>query len=458
MSPYFQSGKLYIRCAEYGFQPTNYPQNNLAKEETKITRLHTPKGTKDLLPKEVKQYRYVEEELRKNFESWNYNEVRSPSIEFVESISTGVGSDLINDMFKFQDFNGKLLALRAEMTGPVARIVTTRMQSAPEPIRLFYINNVFRYSQTNYKPEREFCQAGVELVGCNTSEADGEILALLVSCLKRVGLNGIRIDLGHANLLKNLLNAAGLDSSQKRSIQILLACRDSIGLKNFMEENSFPSDLMDAFLELSKCRQLNNLSSISLKGSKYNEANQQLASLIELQQTLVDYNVDDVVFFDFSLTKKIEYYTGLVFEASVPNLGLPIGSGGRYDNFIEKFGKLKLPATGFALEIDKILQALLAQGFEISNGKKKRVVVTSNFRKQAIDAVNSLRDAGFISSLEVTKRTIEKTIEYGKLTKADYVVYVDSSLTSLVIVYDLKSGTKSEMVFTEFVENCGGQT
>ncbi|MEJ2244082.1 MAG: hypothetical protein P8X87_06100 [Candidatus Bathyarchaeota archaeon] len=69
-----------------------------------------------------------------------------------------------------------------------------------------------------------------------------------------------------------------------------------------------------------------------------------------------------------------------------------------------------------------------------------------------------MRDAGFISSLEVTKRTIEKTIEYGKLTKADYVVYVDSSLTSLVIVYDLKSGTKSEMVFTEFVENCGGQT
>jgi ATP phosphoribosyltransferase regulatory subunit len=411
-----------------------------------------------MLPKEVRQYRYVEEQLRENFESWNYNEVRSPSIEFIETLSTGVGSDLINDMFKFQDFNGKLLALRAEMTGPVARIVTTRMQSAPEPIRLFYINNVFRYTQTSYKPEREFCQAGVELVGCNTSEADGEILALLVSCLKRVGLNEIRIDLGHASLLKDLLNAAGLDSSQKRAVQSLLACRDSIGLKKFMEENSFPSDLQDAFLELSKCRRLSNLSSVSLNGSKYDKANQQLASLIELQQTLVDYKVDDVVFFDFSLTKKIEYYTGMVFEASVPNLGLPIGSGGRYDNFIEKFGKLKLPATGFALEIDKILQALLAQGFEISNGEKQRVIVTSNFRNQAIQAVNSLRDAGFIASLEVTKRTIEKTLEYGKLTEADYVVCVESSLTAPVTVYDLKSDTSSEMVLKEFIDNCGGQT
>jgi len=410
-----------------------------------------------MLPKEVRQYRYVEEQLRTNFESWNYNEVRSPSIEFVETLSTGVGSELINDMFKFQDFNGKLLALRAEMTGPVARIVTTRMQSAPEPIRLFYINNVFRYTQTNYKPEREFCQAGVELVGCNTSEADGEILALLVDSLKQVGLNEIRIDLGHASLLKNLLNAAGLDSSQKRAIQRLLACRDSIGLKKFMETNSFPSDLRDAFFDLSKCRHLKKLSSVSLSGSKYDKANQQLESLTDLQDNLVDYGVDDFIFFDFSLTKKIEYYTGMVFEASVPNLGLPIGSGGRYDNFIEKFGKLKLPATGFALEIDKVLQALLAQGFEISNGKKPMVIVSSKFRKTAIDAVNSLRDAGFVASLEITIRSIEKTVEYGKLTEADYVVNVESSVSMPATVYDLKTGNSQKMTLKDFLKTIGGQ-
>jgi ATP phosphoribosyltransferase regulatory subunit len=194
-----------------------------------------------------------------------------------------------------------------------------------------------------------------------------------------------------------------------------------------------------------------------LNASKYEKVNQQLASLTQLQETLVDYNVDDVVFFDFSLTKKIEYYTGMVFEASVPNLGLPIGSGGRYDNFIEKFGKLKLPATGFALEIDKILQALLAQGFEICNGEKQRVIVCSSFRKQAIDAVNSLRNAGFVASLEVTKRSIEKTVEYGKLSEADFVVCVNSSLTAPVTVYDLKSDVKSEMIVEEFIDNCGGQ-
>jgi len=343
------------------------------------------------------------------------------------------------------------------MTAPVARIVTTRMPSAPEPIRLFYVNNVFRYSQSYLKREREFCQAGVELVGCNTPEADGEILALLISSLKQVGLQEIRVDLGNASLLKDLLNAAGLNEQQKVSVQDLLSCRDSVGLKKFMETNSFPSNLRDAFLQLSRCRRLNEVSSISLNGSKYDNANKQLESLMELQETLKDYKIDELVFFDFSLTKKIEYYTGMVFEASVPNLGLPLGGGGRYDNFIEKFGKLKLPATGFALEIGKLLQALTAQGFEIPDDPKTKVIVASEFRAAAVEAVNALREGGTNASMEITKRGIEKTVEYGKFTEMDYVVSVDSSLESPVTVYDVKSNDSRNVMLQAFLEELGGQ-
>ena len=360
-------------------------------------------------------------------------------------------------MFKFQDSDGKLLALRAEMTAPVARIVTTRMPSAPEPIRLFYVNNVFRYSQSYLKREREFCQAGVELVGCNTPEADGEILALLISSLKQVGLQEIRVDLGNASLLKDLLNAAGLNEQQKTSVQDFLSCRDSVGLKKFMETNSFPSNLRDAFLQLSRCRRLDEVSSISLSGSKYDNANKQLESLMELQETLKDYKIDDLVFFDFSLTKKIEYYTGMVFEASVPNLGLPLGGGGRYDNFIEKFGKLRLPATGFALEIGKLLQALTAQGFEIPEDPKTKVIVASKFRDTAIEAVNVLREAGVIASPEVTKRSLEKTVEYGKFMEMDYVISVGSSLESPVTVYDVKSTASRKVMLQTFLEELGGK-
>jgi len=421
-----------------------------------FTRLHIPKGTRDYLPNELKQIRYMENQLRQTFELWNYNEVRSPTIEFVETLSTGVGAELVDSMFKFQDFDGKLLALRAEMTAPVARIVTTRMQSSPEPIRLFYINNVFRYSQSYLKREREFCQAGVELIGCNTPDADGEILSLLNSALTEIGLKEVRIDLGHASLLKDLLNAAGLNEQQKVSVQRLLSCRDAVGLKKFIEQNKFPSDLGEAFLKLSRCRKLDELKSISLADPK-SKVTQQLERLLALNEILKDYNITDIVFFDFSLTKKIDYYTGIVFEASVPNLGLPLGGGGRYDNFIEKFGRLRLPATGFALEVGKLLQALAAQGYKIPECFKIRVIVVPQFRGAAIEAVKRLRDVGAIASMEVSGRSFEKTIEYGKLTAADYVVSVEKPLSYPVKVYDLKSDVSSDMDFDSFLREVGGK-
>ncbi len=361
-------------------------------------------------------------------------------------------------MFKFQDFDGKILALRAEMTAPVARIVTTRMPSVPEPIRLFYVTNVFRYSQSYLKREREFCQAGVELVGCNTAEADGEILALLISSLQKVGLKEVRIDLGNASLLKDLLDAAGLDKEKKSTLQNLLSCRDSVNLNKFMEQNDFPSKLREAFLQLSCCRKLDEVSSISLNSSKYGKANKHLGSLLELQEILVDYDIDDMVFFDFSLTKKIGYYTGMVFEASVPNLGLPLGGGGRYDNFIEKFGKLNFPATGFALEIGKLLQALMAQGFEIPEETKTKVIVSSKSRNAALEAVKLLREAGVIASLEVTRRSLEKTMEYGKFVGTDYVVSVGSSLKAPVTVYDVKSNVSRSVMLETFLRDLGGQS
>jgi histidyl-tRNA synthetase len=142
---------------------------------------------------------------------------------------------------------------------------------------------------------------------------------------------------------------------------------------------------------------------------------------------------------------------------SVPNLGLPIGSGGRYDSFIEKFGKLKLPATGFALEIGKLLQALTAQGFEIPYNTKTRVIVASKFRSAAVEAVKTLRDAGVIASLEITRRSLEKTIEYGKITEADYVVSVDSSLMAPITVYDIKSVASKKATFKMFLKDVGDQ-
>ena len=421
-----------------------------------FTKLHTPKGTRDYLPSEVERYRFVEDDLREIFKLWGYQEIRSPTIEFVEALSTGVGSELVDSMFKFQDFDGKIVALRPEMTAPVARIVTTRMPSTPEPIRLFYVCNVFRYSQSYVERGREFWQAGVELVGCNTPEADGEILSLLISSLKKIGLKEVRVDVGHAGLLKDLLKAAGLDEEKKGILQGLLGYRDEARLKNFMDQNNFPSKLREAFLQLSSCRRLDEVSSVSPVSSKYGKTEDHLRNLSEVRDILADCGIENLVFFDFSLTRKIEYYTGIVFEASVPNLGLPLGGGGRYDDFIEKFGKLKIPATGFALEIEKCLRALAAQGFQPQKGEKIRILVTSRFRNAAIKAVNALRNAGVVALLDVTKSDEKKILKYAELAGMDYVIFVDSSLEKPATVYDTKSGVSRNVKIKTFLQSIGG--
>ncbi|MFQ5999415.1 MAG: ATP phosphoribosyltransferase regulatory subunit [Candidatus Bathyarchaeia archaeon] len=422
-----------------------------------FTKLHTPKGTRDYLPSEVERYRYIEDELRKIFKLWGYQEIRSPTIEFVEVLSTGVGPELVDSMFKFQDFDGKILALRAEMTAPVARIVTTRMSSTPEPIRLFYVSNVFRYSQSYVERGREFRQAGVELIGCNTSEADGEILSLLVSSLKKIGLKEVRVDVGHASLLKDLLKATGLDEEKKGILQNLLGYRDEARLEKFMDQNNLPPTLREAFLQLSSCRRLDEVSSVSLVSSKYGKTEDHLRNLLEIKDVLTDYEIENFVYFDFSLTRKIEYYTGIVFEASVPNFGLPLGGGGRYDDFIEKFGKLKIPATGFALEIEKCLQALTAQGFKSPEKKKKaKILVASKFRKAAAEAVKVIRNAGVAALLDVTKSDEKKIMKYAKLAEIDYVIFVDSSLEKPATVYDTRSGVSRNVMIESFLQRIRG--
>jgi len=419
-------------------------------------KLQTPKGTRDYLPDEVERYRYVENELRENFKLWGYQEVRSPTIEFVETLSRNVGPELVDTMFKFQDFDGKILALRAEMTAPVARIVSTRISSMPKPIRLCYVSNVFRYSQSYVEREREFWQAGVELIGSNTSEADGEILSLLVSSLKKLGLKEVRLDVGHSSLLRDLLNATGLDEEKKSTLRSLLANRDQARLEKFMDQNNLPSKLRETFLQLSCCRRLGEVSSVSLGSSEYGKVGDHLRKLLKVKEVLADYGIENLVFFDFSLTRKIEYYTGMVFEASVPNFGLPLGGGGRYDRFVEKFGKLKLPATGFALEIEKCLKALTAQGFQIPEKTKTKVLVTSKFRKAAIKAVNIIRDAGAATLLNVTKNDKNKTMEYAKLAGMNYVVFVGSSLEKPATVYDIKSNVSRKVMIQTFLQQIGG--
>jgi len=402
----------------------------------------------------VKYQRYIEEKLRKSFILWGYEEVRSPTIEYVETLSTDLGSELAQSMFKFQDFDGRILALRPEMTTPVARMITTRMFSTPEPIRLFYISNVFRYSRSYVERGREFWQAGVELVGCGGNRADGEVISLLASSLRELGLNQLRLDLGHAGLFKEVQKSARLDPEKEQIFRTLVGRRDRVELEKFISRNDFSSELKNLVLELCEIRKLREAASALYRRCGFRKAKRFAKALSAVAGVLSDHHLEDEVYFDFSLARRIEYYTGIVFEASVPGFGFSIGGGGRYDDLLWKLSEIRIPAVGFAVEMEKCLQALHSQGCELSTTPDDivRVLVSSTSNERAVETASLLRESGVVAITDVANRTRKKLIEYGKLARMNYVVIVESDRKRPWVIYDVRSGMKKSLPVKAFLQ------
>ena len=412
--------------------------------------MQTPEGTRDYLPQEVERYLYIEQTLREAFKLWGYEEVRSPVIEFVDALSINVDPDFIDSMFKFQDRDGKILALRAEMTTPIARIAATKMSSKPKPLRLFYICNVFRYGRSYFEKLREFHQAGVELIGCNKPEADGEIIALLLFSTEKIGLDKVRIDIGHAGLLSEILNVMQLQESEKEFFQKILKSRNTAKIEKFTEDFNVSSELKDLLLKLLKCARLKDLQSISLDSGLV-KVQKIFEELLEINDVLLDYGVEKEVFFDFSLARGIGYYTGVIFEASVSNIGLPLGGGGRYDNLLEKFSGVKIPATGFAIEVEKCLWALDNRALE--KRSEPKALVKSKSRSVGIKISKFLRDAKIPCLLNFDETDAKVVIEYAKQMGISHVIFAGFSVEEPLEIHDVKLGSVEKSKLESFVKS-----
>ena len=202
--------------------------------------MNIPKGLNDLLPGEVLKRRLLENRISKIFTQWGYQEIITPTFEFYEILAKGAGSIMKKEMIKFFDREGNIIAFRPEMTTSIARVASTKMQLESKPSRLYYIGNVFRYGD-KVGNQREFCQAGVELIGVNSKEADAEIIALAVESLKNSGLRKFFIDIGHINLFNGIMQSIKVEEKRKQEI------KEAILNKNFvlLEKILYFSDIKD---------------------------------------------------------------------------------------------------------------------------------------------------------------------------------------------------------------------
>lgn len=372
-----------------------------------------PYGTRDFLPKEAKNKRMVEEALAELFSQWGYDEVVTPTFEYLETLNISGSADLA-ESFKFFDKNNSILALRADMTTPIARVAATRLKDNGPLQRLFYLTNVFRHEEAQAGRQCEFYQAGVELLGESDPAADAEVVALAVQAMLDAGLTKFQIGLGQVEFINGLMQESKLSVEECQHIKHCLVARDLVGLETLLVESGVAEKTQQVIKSIPLLHGKEELLEKAYAMINNDVSRAALDNLAEIYQLLKCYGVDQYVNFDLGIIRDFDYYTGLVFEGYTPGLGFPICGGGRYDNMLHSFGR-DCPATGFALGIERILLALERQDIA-PNCNQREVYIgwnTGSLAKAIQEAVK-LRQLGKTVELALKAESREKVAENQK--------------------------------------------
>jgi ATP phosphoribosyltransferase regulatory subunit len=345
-----------------------------------------PAGVRDLGAPEAARHSTLAAAVRDEFQRWGYAEVRTPAVEYLDTIVRGAGPGIQDHLFKIVDTDGALLVLRPEMTVPIARLAATRLlpgATPGRPLRLCYVAEVFRGQETGRSQLRAFTQAGVELLGEGTLEADAEVIALAATCLRRAGVTDAVVHVGHLGFLDDLLAALPPDAQDE--IRGRLYRKEFAGI-----EHAIPDASLAGLLRL--LPDLHGEGALE-RAAPFATSARSRAALRDIETLVVrlrDYGVSDVVRVDLSIIRDFSYYTGVVFEAYGAGSGYPLLGGGRYDTLLDRFGA-DCPATGFALGLDRVLSVLPADG-----DARTDVLLTSDpeRRPEAIQLAMELRRRG----------------------------------------------------------------
>jgi histidyl-tRNA synthetase len=388
------------------------PQVNTGKN----TKLARPRGTRDLLPSEMGRRRLVESRLRDVAERWCYREVATPAFESLELFTLKSGAAIVDELYSFTDKGGRSLALRPELTAPIARLYVNELQSAPKPLKLYYFGDCFRYERPQSGRYRQFWQFGIELIGSALPEADAEVIALAQHMLESVALDA-SIHVGSLEVLRTIFCDVDNDTC---ALAMRLIDKGDFDRLGELPGGYRAIDLITATDPLSEAQNIVALD--------------HLLCVLELLDTLgVSYAVD------FGIARGLEYYTGIVFEAYSGELSAQnqVLGGGSY-RLAHLFGGEDVPSTGFGIGFDRIIDAVNLQVPELP---RLLVVPTNDARSYALHVANELRSS-LVTDIDVMGRTVRAQLAYANSAGFDYAVIIGKKemQTSKLTLRNLRTG------------------
>ncbi len=398
----------------------------------------TLKGFRDFLPIEARKRQYVINALKSVFESYGFEPLETPSLEYEEILLGKYGEEGDKLMYRFEDKGKRKVALRYDQTVPLARVVAQYQNEIPMPFKRYQIQNVWRAENTQKGRFREFLQCDIDTVGQNSGVADAEIIVIVADSLEKLGFS-----------------AKGGSASGGKNFKIRIGDR-----KLFQDIPPSAITIIDKLAKIGEEKVIAELKEKSLDEKildklKNAKPSEDIELILGIAQEM---GVADKVYFDPTLARGLDYYTGMILEVEID--GYSAGSvcgGGRYDNLIGLFANKQIPAVGFAFGFDRLMEAMDELNLfpkDLTTTKVLVTVMSMELGRNSIEIADLLRKNGINAELWLDSDSkMEKQLKYADKKQIPYVIIIGEKEASknLITLRNMKTREQKTISLKEVI-------
>lgn len=426
-----------------------------------------PRGTRDFLFTEMRERREAESTLRNVFENYGFQEIKTPLFEELKLFTTKSGEEIVDQLYNFKDKSDRELALRPELTAPVARLYLNELQkTTAKPIKLYYYGSCFRYERPQKGRFRQFWQFGCELIGAKSPEGEAEVISMCNESLESLGITPADININHLGIIRGLFTHFNIDTKTQREIMVIIDKGDKELLKeslvgdNPVIDNEELNNVLLNLIDMVGGKEI--LADIEELVKPYDEPQEALAELEELVKTLDSFGVDNYTL-NLGVARGLDYYTGIVFEVYIPELGAQkqVCGGGTY-SLIKVFGGEEIESTGFAFGFDRLMNAI-----EELNGEKELkpyldvfvAPINDETRQKSFEITQTLRKNGIATDVDLNRKKFKKLMNHANNINVGKVVIVGKKDLDegKVTVKDMNSGAQELVSLDSLVDYIKGE-
>jgi len=426
----------------------------------KIT-LQILKGTRDFLPAQFILRKKVIEIIERTFERFGFEPMETPAMEYAETLEGKYGEEGDRLIYKFEDRGGRKVALRYDLTVPLAR--TMAMYQVEKPFRRYQIAPVWRADKPQKGRYREFWQCDADIVGSREVWADAEVIAVTYCALKNLGFDEFTIRINNRKLLNGMALYGGVTDKEMAGFFRIIDKAEKVGWDEVRKEltsKKISDKAIDKTIALmvEDTRGDTALSRLKTTLAGIPSAQEGIAELEEIQRCLINLGVEQRnVLFDGSLARGLDYYTGPIFETIIekPRIG-SISGGGRFDSLIGMFSGREVPATGTSLGLERIITVMEELAMLPTTPTVSQVLVTMFDRGlfgESLKVASELRSAGISAEVYVNDDKLKKQLDYANKKKIPLVLIIgpDEKERGEVVVKDMEGKTQTTVPGKELV-------